>query len=83
MPLDRRLQLLLDEARYRRLAVAARERGVSVAAVIRDAIDQAVPDDIDRKRDAAAAILAVEPMAVPATAAELKTELDEARAGGL
>jgi prephenate dehydrogenase len=83
MPLDRRLQLLLDEGRYRRLAVAARERGVSVAAVIRDAIDQAVPDDIDRKRDAAAAILAVEPMAVPATAAELKTELDEARAGGL
>jgi hypothetical protein len=83
MPLDRRLQLLLDEGRYRRLAVAARERGVSVAAVIRDAIDQAVPDDTDRKRDSAAAILAAEPMAVPATAAELKTELDEARAGGL
>jgi prephenate dehydrogenase len=83
MPLDRRLQLLLDEGRYRRVAATARERGTSVAAVIRAAIDQAVPDDVESKRDAAAAILAAEPMAVPATAEELKAELDEARAGGL
>jgi hypothetical protein len=82
MPLDRRLQLLLDADRHRRLAAAARERGTSVAAVIRDAIDRAVPDDIERKRAAAAAILAAEPMELPATVEELKAELDEARSHG-
>jgi hypothetical protein len=82
MSLDRRLQLLLDADRHRRLAAAARERGTSVAAVIRDAIDRAVPDDIERKRAAAAAILAAEPMELPATVEELKAELDGARSHG-
>lgn len=77
--LDRRLQILIDDARYRRLEAVARERRLSVAAVIRDAIDAALPADLATKQRAAAALLAAEPMAVPATVEELKSELDERR----
>ena len=79
---ERRLQILLDEPRYRRVASAARERRLSVAAVIRDAIDVALPGDRDAKRAAADALLRAEPMPVPETVEELKAELDELRSGG-
>ena len=79
MPLERRLQILLDEPRYRRLESAARARRVSIATVVREAIDVALPADPERKREAARLILAAEPMPVPATPAELRQELDEAR----
>ncbi len=81
--LERRLQILLDDARYRRLTATARERGTSVAAVVRDAIDLALPADLAKKRTALEAILAAEPMPVPETVEELKAELDELRSGGL
>ena len=65
MPLDRRLQLLLDEEQYRRVAAAARAQRVSVAAVIRDAIDRGLAPH-ERKRDLAARlILGATPMDVP------------------
>jgi hypothetical protein len=38
-----------------------------------------VPADLERKRAAAEALLAAEPMEVPATVEELKAELDELR----
>jgi hypothetical protein len=79
--LDRRLQILIDDARYRRLEAAARERRLSVAAVIRDAIDVALPADLPKKQRAATALLAAEPMPVPERVEELKAELDEIRAG--
>lgn len=77
--LDRRLQILIDDARYRRLEAVARERRLSVAAVIRDAIDAALPADLPTKQRAAAALFAAEPMGVPGTVEELKAELDDAR----
>jgi hypothetical protein len=77
--LDRRLQILIDDGRYRRLEAVARERRLSVAAVIRDAIDAALPADLAKKERAAAALLAAEPMPVPDTVEELKAEIDEAR----
>jgi hypothetical protein len=80
MPLERRLHLLLDEGRYRRVAAAARRRGTSVAAVIREAIDEALPDDADKKRAAARALLAAEPAPVPDTIEELKAEIEAAHA---
>jgi hypothetical protein len=83
MALQRRLHLLLDEARYRRVAAAARRRQTSVAAVIREAIDEALPDDADRKRAAAKAILASDPIPLPDDPAELKREIREARSRGL
>jgi hypothetical protein len=79
----RRLQILLDDARYSRVEAAARERNTSVAAVIRGAIDIALPADLDRKREALEALLGEEPIPVPATVEELKTELSEIRSGGL
>ena len=81
--LDRRVQILLDEPRYRRVEAAARARGTSVAAIIREAIDFAVPTDLERKREAWEELQRAEPMEVPATIEELKAELDEIRSGGL
>jgi len=80
---ERRLQILIDEARYRRLLQASRQRQQSVSAVIREAIDRALPSDVAKRRAAANAILAAEPMPVPETVEELKAELDEIRSGGL
>ena len=70
--LNRRLQILIDEPRYRRLQSEARERRTSVAAVIRDAIDQVFPAGLSRRSTAARVVLGAEPMAVP--------EIDELRA---
>jgi hypothetical protein len=78
---ERRLQILLDDARYRRVSAAAKARKTSVAAVIRDAIDQALPAvDIEAKRRAADALLAAEPIPVPDDPAELKREIRDYRA---
>jgi Ribbon-helix-helix protein, copG family len=76
---ERRLQILIDEPRYRRLAALARARKVSVAEVVREAIDVALPADADRRARAGRRILAAEPMPVPATVEELKRELEQAR----
>jgi hypothetical protein len=76
--LDRRLHVLLDEERYRRLEARARERGVSVARVVREAIDAAFPGEVERKKRAAKAILEADPMPVPEPE-ELRRELDEIR----
>ena len=77
--LERRLQILLDDGRYRRVAAAARERKTSVAAVIRDAIDQALPVDLEQKRRAGEELLSAEPIPVPETIEELKAEIRDAR----
>lgn len=79
--LDRRIQILLDRARYQKVQKAARRRGIPVAAVIRDAIDQ-LPDEDDweRRRAAIEAILRADPIPVPDDPADLRRALDEARA---
>ncbi len=77
--LTRRLQILLDEDRYQRAAAAARVRGVSVATVIREAIDRGLPADDDERSKALHRILSAEPVAVPADPAELVAELHELR----
>lgn len=79
MALDRRLQLLLDEERYRRVAGLAQQRGTSVAAVIREAIDRGLPSPERQRAAAAQRILDAEPMPVPDVDA-LVQELDELRA---
>jgi len=76
--LDRRVHLLLDEARYRKLTREAKRRRVSVAAVIREAIDH-LPPQAEEHRAAIAAVLAAEPMAVPTDPVALRRELDAAR----
>lgn len=78
--LDRRVQLLLDEPRYRKLEGEARRRRISVAAVIREAIDR-LPDDAEQRRAAIAEVLRAESMPVPQDPAGLRRELDAAHEG--
>ena len=49
--MTRRLQLLLDEERYQRVASRAKKERLSVAAVIREAIDESLgKDDTSTRR---------------------------------
>ena len=75
--LERRVQLLLDETRYRKVAAEARRRHVSVASVIREAID-GLRTRVDERRAAIAEIMTAEQMSLPADPAELRRELDAA-----
>ena len=75
---ERRVQVMLDDTRYEKVAREAKRRGVSMAAVIRDALDQ-LPTGAEVRRTAIDAILGADPMPVPAEPAELRQELDAAR----
>lgn len=74
------MQILLDEERYERVAAIATVRQISVAAVIRDAIDRSLAEPDDRRRAAAARdILNAPPMDVPERVEDLVAELNEIR----
>jgi predicted transcriptional regulator len=73
--LTHRLQLLLDDERYQRVQTLARQRGTSVAAVIREALDRGLPATQRRRSAAAQRILAAAPMEV----GNLIAELDDLR----
>ncbi|WP_219415846.1 ribbon-helix-helix protein, CopG family [Pseudonocardia nigra] len=76
--LDRRLQILLDEQRYQRVAALAAARGISVGAVVREAIDRGLTATPNRRATAARRLLDAAPM--PASAPEdLRAELEELR----
>lgn len=76
--LEHRLQILLDDERHARITAVARERGVSVATVVREAIDRGVPNPSDDRRAAGRRLLAAPDMAVPEIAA-LRDELQALR----
>jgi len=78
MPLDHRLQLLLDDDRYRKVSTVARQRGTSVAAVIREAIDRGLRGPDEDRMAAGRRLLATDPMPVP-DLPELLAELDDLR----
>ena len=75
---EHRLQILLDDERHRRITQAARERGVSVATIVREAIDRGMSSSDSRRRAASAAILAAADMDVP-DVPDLLAELDALR----
>ena len=75
-----RLQVLIETAQRDRLEQTASARGVSVAALVRDAIDVVYPPRAQTRAVAAAAILDAEPMAVP-DVMQLRAELEQLRAG--
>lgn len=63
--MTRRLQVLLDEERMNRLERHAQERGTTVATIVRDAIDMAVPrHSAEDRRAAARRLLSTAPMPV-------------------
>jgi len=78
MPLEHRLQILLDDERHRLIVRAARERGVSVATVVREAIDRGVGGTAARRRAAGRRLLAADDMPVPQPS-ELRAELQALR----
>ena len=73
--LTHRLQILLDEERYERVRALARQRGTSVATVVREALDRGLPAAQRRRAAAARRILDAAPMEV----GDLPAELDELR----
>jgi Ribbon-helix-helix protein, copG family len=77
--LTRRVQILLDEDRYERLATEARSRKVSVAEVVREAIDRTLPLRWPARGAAGLAILDAPSMPVPETVEDLKAEIDASR----
>ena len=79
MALEHRLQILIDDERHSRIAAAARERGVSVATVVREAIDRGVAASAGRREAAGRRLLDASDMDVPGVA-ELKAELSDLRA---
>jgi predicted DNA-binding protein len=79
MSFEKRLQIRLDRERYERVSALARSRGVSVAAVIRDAIDRGLGTPADVRTAALEVILTAEPAEVPDDPAELVSELREMR----
>ncbi len=72
-----RLQILIDDERLARLQREAARRRLSVAVIVRDAIDVALPAQAEARRAAGERILAAEQMPVPADVGELKRELAE------
>ncbi len=62
--LTRRTQLLLDDDLHRRLREIAAQRGMSMGALIREAIDEKLAHVQDRRSRAYAELLAAEPMPV-------------------
>ena len=75
--MSRRLQVLVDDGRWARLEAEAARRDTSVARVVRDAIDAALFENAETRRDAAATLLAAPSMPV-ADWAVMKAELAEA-----
>ena len=78
MHMSHRLQILLDEEQYDRLAQRAKAQGRSIGALIREAIDHMWTGTDIRKAALLDAILADAPMPVPEPA-DLALELDEIR----
>jgi len=76
--LTHRLQILLDDERYNRVTEIARERGVSTASVIREAIDRGLPTPAQRRRTAFERLMAAADMPV-GDPQELRAEHDELR----
>jgi hypothetical protein len=77
--LGHRFQVLLDDERYARVTSLARERGVSTATIIREAIDRGLPSSHSRRAQAAREILDAPAMDVPDDPRDLRAELDRAR----
>lgn len=75
-----RLQVLIDRPQRERLERIASARGVSVASLVRRAIDAAYPSGAEQRAALAADILSAPPMEVP-DLDDLRDELDRIRGG--
>jgi len=62
--LTRRVHLLLDDERYRRLELRSRATGASVGALLREAVDIAFPGQVADRERAGRMLLDAEPVPV-------------------
>lgn len=72
--MSRRLQILIDEERYLRLSELASARGVSVATIVREAVDRAYGSVAERRLAAATTLLSAPPHDV-GTVNDLRQEI--------
>ncbi len=56
---SKRTQVLLSEAQYERLLRESMARGCSMGSLIRDAVEQAYPEDTEKKQKALESILSM------------------------
>jgi hypothetical protein len=77
--LDRRLQVLIDQALWERLEREAERRTVSVSTLVREAIDERYPGSTEERRAALQAVLSAPTMKLP-TPEALRHEREEIRA---
>lgn len=75
MPKSHRLQVLVEPTQHAGLDRVAQARGVSVATVVREAIDREIDRAGARRRAAGALILAAAPIPVPDDPADLEREI--------
>lgn len=73
--LTRRLQVLLEEDRYRHLERLAAERNASVATLVREALQAAFPEQPIPRAEAGRRLLEAAPIAV-GDWSELKAEIE-------
>lgn len=78
MSLEHRLQILIDDERHARITRVARARGVSVATVVREAIDRGLPAAQDERQAAARHLLGAPDMTLSGPL-ELRAELESLR----
>lgn len=83
MPPTHRLQVLVDEERFQRLQVEAERTGATIGAIVRQAIDAALPPDPDHAsiEAAGARLLDAPPMPVGDWAAMKRQLADELHGG--
>ena len=81
--LTRRLQVLIDDERYERLRREAERTGAPIGAIVRNAIDEALPTGRDQESVEAAAkrLLEAEPMPVDDWGEMKRGMLDELYGG--
>lgn len=82
-PLTRRTQLLLDDDLHRRLREIAAQRGISMGALIREAIDEKLSQVQDDRAQAIDELLAAEPLPVEDWPIMKRQMIDDMNAGGM
>jgi plasmid stability protein len=81
--LTRRTQLLLDDELHRRLRETAARRGISMGALIREAIDEKLSHVQDDRAKAIDELLAAEPMPVEDWPIMKRQMIEDMNAGGM
>jgi len=82
-PLTRRTPLLLDDDLHRRLRETAALRGISIGALIREAIDEKLASVQDERAQAIQELLDAEPMPVEDWPAMKRQMIEDMNAGGV